>query len=76
LAVATSAGVNLSPQPFVLAVMYSAAASLSTPLGYPTNLMVYGPGAYKFSDFIKVGLPLNVLLMLVAVYIIPMIWPF
>ena len=76
LAVATSTGVELSPQPFVLAVMYSAAASLSTPLGYPTNLMVYGPGAYKFSDFLKVGLPLNILLMIVGVYLIPQIWPF
>lgn len=76
LAVATSTGVDLNPQPFVLAVMYSAAASLSTPLGYPTNLMVYGPGAYQFSDFVKVGLPLNILLMLAGTYLIPQIWPF
>ena len=76
LAVATSSGVELNPQPFVLAVMYSAAASLSTPLGYPTNLMVYGPGAYKFSDFVRVGLPLNIVLMLAGVYLIPLCWPF
>jgi di/tricarboxylate transporter len=60
----------------VLAIMYSAAASFSTPLGYPTNLMVYGPGAYKFTDFMKAGFPLNIALMIVAVYLIPLIWAF
>lgn len=76
IALAVSASVGLSPQPFVLAIMYSAAASFSTPLAYPTNLMVYGPGAYKFADFMKVGLPLNIALMFVAVYVIPQIWAF
>lgn len=76
IALAVSASVGLSPQPFVLAIMYSAAASFSTPLGYPTNLMVYGPGGYKFGDFMKVGLPLNIALMFLAVYLIPRFWAF
>ena len=76
IALAVSVNVGMSPQPFVLAIMYSAAASFSTPLGYPTNLMVYGPGGYKFNDFVRVGLPLNVVLMVLAVYLIPKIWAF
>ena len=75
VALAVSTSVGLNPQPFMLAIMYSAAASFSTPLGYPTNLMVYGPGAYKFTDFMKVGIPLNILLLIIAVLIIPQIWP-
>ena len=47
-----------------------------TPIGYQTNLMVYGPGGYRFSDFARIGLPLNLLLILVAIVFIPMIWPF
>lgn len=76
VALAVAFQVGMSPQPFVLAIMYSAAASFSTPLGYPTNLIVYGPGGYKFTDFMRVGLPLNVALMVVAVFLIPQVWPF
>jgi di/tricarboxylate transporter len=63
------------PRPFVVAVMFSATLAFATPVGYQTNMMVYGPGGYKFSDFTKVGLPLNVIVMLVACALIPMIWP-
>jgi di/tricarboxylate transporter len=63
------------PRPFVVAVMFSATLAFATPVGYQTNMMVYGPGGYKFSDFTKVGLPLNILVMLVACALIPVIWP-
>lgn len=63
------------PRPFVVAVMFSATLAFATPVGYQTNMMVYGPGGYRFSDFTKVGLPLNVIVMLVTCALIPLIWP-
>ena len=63
------------PRPFVVAVMFSATLAFATPVGYQTNMMVYGPGGYKFSDFTRIGLPLNILVMLVCAALIPLIWP-
>lgn len=63
------------PRPFVVAVMFSATLAFATPVGYQTNMMVYGPGGYRFSDFTKVGLPLNIIVMLVTCALIPVIWP-
>ena len=63
------------PRPFVVAVMFSATLAFATPVGYQTNMMVYGPGGYRFSDFTKVGLPLNIIVMLVSCALIPLIWP-
>ena len=63
------------PRPFVVAVMFSATLAFATPVGYQTNMMVYGPGGYKFSDFTRVGLPLNIIVMLVASALIPILWP-
>ena len=55
---------------------YAASASFITPVGYQTNLMVFGPGGYRYSDYIKVGLPLGIILWIISVIMIPMIWPF
>ncbi len=63
------------PRPFVVAVMFSATLAFATPVGYQTNMMVYGPGGYRFSDFTKIGLPLNIIVMLVSCALIPLIWP-
>jgi len=63
------------PRPFVVAVMFSATLAFATPVGYQTNMMVYGPGGYRFTDFTKVGLPLNIIVMLVSALLIPVIWP-
>jgi di/tricarboxylate transporter len=63
------------PRPFVVAVMFSATLAFATPVGYQTNMMVYGPGGYRFSDFTKIGLPLNIIVMLVACALIPILWP-
>ena len=63
------------PRPFVVAVMFSATLAFATPVGYQTNMMVYGPGGYRFTDFTRVGLPLNIIVMLVACALIPVIWP-
>ena len=62
--------------PFIFAVCYAASASFITPIGYQTNLMVFGPGGYKYFDYVKVGLPLALILWVVSVLVIPMIWPF
>ncbi len=74
MAAANSLGV--SPMPFVIAVMMAASASFSTPLGYQTNLMVFGPGGYRFTDFLKIGIPLQLLMFAVSVIVIPQVWPF
>jgi di/tricarboxylate transporter len=67
---------DVRPEPFLVALILSASASFVTPIGYQTNLMVYGPGGYRFLDFMKVGLPLNLVLWLIAIPLIPAIWPF
>jgi len=66
---------GVDPRPFVVAVMFSATLAFATPIGYQTNMMVYGPGGYKFLDFTKIGVPLNIITWLVASALIPLIWP-
>jgi di/tricarboxylate transporter len=65
-----------SPRPFLIALVFSASACFATPIGYQTHMMVYGPGGYRFTDFVKVGLPLDFLLAAVATALIPLYWPF
>ncbi len=76
VALSTSAGLGLTARPFIVAITVAASLSLSTPIGYQTNLIVYGPGGYKFTDFTRVGLPLQLLLALLCVLLIPLFWPF
>tara|TARA_B100001758_G_C18250008_1_gene525316 strand:+ start:13 stop:354 length:342 start_codon:yes stop_codon:yes gene_type:complete len=76
IAISVSNQLFLDTRPFVFAVAFAASASFITPIGYQTNLMVYGPGGYKFSDYIRVGLPLSLILFFVAVIVIPQIWSF
>jgi len=75
-AVAIAAKLGVSPRPFVMAVAFAASASLITPIGYQTNLMVFGPGGYRFSDFVRIGAPLNAVLLVAATLLIPWAWPF
>jgi di/tricarboxylate transporter len=76
LGIAAAANMGVNPRPFAFAVMFGATLAFATPIGYQTNLMVYGPGAYRFTDFTRVGLPLNILLWILAVILIPIVWPF
>ncbi len=66
----------VSETPFAVAVMIAASASFITPIGYQTNLMVYGPGGYRFSDYLKLGIPLSVITAITALWLIPQIWLF
>ena len=66
---------ELHNEPFVFAIMMAASASFATPLGYQTNLMVYGPGGYHFRDFLKVGIPMNLFIGAVTISVIMLIWP-
>ncbi len=75
-AISLAVQLGVDPRAFAMAVIFGASASFATPLGYQTNLMVYGPGGYRLTDFIKVGLPLNVILLVTATLLIPIFWPF
>lgn len=73
---AVSEQLGVSFLPFVVAIMFAASASFLTPIGYQTNLMVYGPGRYKFSDYFRLGFPVSFLVAIIVVLLVPMIWVF
>lgn len=75
IAIGVAAELGANPRPFVIAVMFAASAAFSTPIGYQTNTYVYGIGGYKFGDFLKIGIPLNILCFVVAMLVIPEVWP-
>jgi di/tricarboxylate transporter len=75
LAIGIAAQLSMDPRPLVVAVMVAASASFATPIGYQTNMLVYGPGGYKFTDFLKVGIPLNLSIGVLASLCIPWFWP-
>ena len=76
IAAATAESLGVSLWPFVIIVMMAASAGFATPIGYQTNLMVYGPGGYRFSDYFRIGLPLNLLVGVITVVLAPLFWPF
>jgi di/tricarboxylate transporter len=76
IAAATAESLGVSFWPFVVVIMMAASASFATPIGYQTNLMVYGPGGYRFYDYLRIGVPLNILVGAITIALTPMIWPF
>ena len=75
VAIGLAQTMGVDPRPLVIAVMFAASAAFATPIGYQTNTLVYGPGGYRFSDFLKVGVPLNILIAATVCTIVPLIWP-
>jgi di/tricarboxylate transporter len=76
IAVSTALGLGVNPKPFIMAVCFGASACFATPIGYQTNLLVYGPGGYRFSDYFKLGMPLNLIIIMGGSWWIPKLWPF
>ncbi len=75
IAIGLAGALGIDPRALVVAVMVAASASFATPIGYQTNMLVYGPGGYRFTDFLRVGIPLNLSVGLLASALIPFIWP-
>jgi len=76
IVVAIAQELGVSPVPFFIAVMFASATSLATPISFPTNLMVYGAGGYRFKDYLMLGIPLSIIIIIMAAILIPMFWAF
>jgi di/tricarboxylate transporter len=76
IAHAAAAGMGLSFLPFAVAIAVAASSGFATPMGYQTHLMVYGPGGYKFSDYLRLGIPLDLIVMAITVAMVPRLFPF
>ena len=76
LALETAAKFGVDPMPFFIAICIAASAGFATPIGYQTNLIVQGAGNYKFMDFVKIGVPMDLIVMIISIGLIPLIWPF
>lgn len=76
ISLALAAEMGVDARPFIFAVCFGASTCFMTPLGYQTNVMVYGPGQYRFSDFVRVGTPLNIIFWALGTFLIPYFWPF
>ena len=75
IAIGLAQALGVDSRPLVVAVMMAASASFATPIGYQTNMLVYGPGGYRFSDFLRIGIPLNLSVGIIASLVIPLLWP-
>ncbi len=76
IAVAVGIAMNIDPRPLLVAIAFAASTSFATPIGYQTNTMILAAGGYKFTDFTRIGLPLNVIFFIIAIFLIPVLWPF
>lgn len=76
IAISTALALGVDPKPFIIGVCFGASACFASPIGYQTNLLVYGPGSYRFTDYFKLGIPLNLIVIGMGMALIPIFWPF
>ena len=76
IAMAMAGNLDVNCMPFAITVMVGASCSFISPMGYQTNLIIYGPGGYKFTDFVKIGIPMSVVVGIITIILAPMVWPF
>ena len=76
LAIETAGSLGVEARPFLMAITFAASLTLVTPWGYQTNTLIYGPGHYRFTDFTKIGAPLNLIFWILGTILIPVFWPF
>ncbi len=76
IAISTAVGIGVDPKPFIIGVCFGASACFASPLGYQTNLMVFVPGGYRFMDYFRLGIPLNIFVVVAGMLLIPIVWPF
>lgn len=76
IAIGVASEAGLDPRPFIIAATIAASAAFATPIGYQTNTYVYGIGGYRFGDFVRIGVPLNLMVFAIAMLVIPRVWPF
>lgn len=76
IALSTALEMGVSPKPFIVGLCFGASACFASPIGYQTNLLVYGPGGYRFADYLRLGVPLNLIVILMGTTLIPVFWPF
>jgi len=67
---------SVNPRPFIIAVTVAASTAFALPMGYQTHMMIYGPGGYRFTDFLRVGIPLNIICWITSCIVIPLVWSF
>ena len=75
IAMSTAHALGVDPRPFVVGICFGASACYASPIGYQTNLLVYGPGGYRFTDYLKLGIPLNIFVWLASSIMVPILWP-
>ena len=75
LAYGISTRMGIDPKAIIMTVLFASSAAFATPIGYQTNIFIYEPGGYRFRDFLLVGIPLNIILAAVSIFLIPYFWP-
>ena len=76
ISIAVASQLGIDPQPLFVTICIAASASFATPIGYQTNLIVQSVGNYKFTDYVRIGLPLNIIVFILSIFLIPLIWEF
>jgi di/tricarboxylate transporter len=76
IGISTAISIGVDPKPFIMGICFGASCAFAIPIGYQTHLLVYGPGGYRSTDYLKLGIPLDLVTWLIATLMIPFFWPF